>query len=203
MDTKKIAKKEDRKQEILTEAMKVFSQRGVKNTTMEEIADAAGIGKGTIYEYFRSKDDIFAEAFRRYMDDMDEAIARRLLRVYDPVEKLKAVLSGFVEMMQDTSTDFVEIMVEFWAEGVQSKQRSPVFDIRKAYEDNRKLIASILEEGMTDGTFRKTDPAITASIIIGSIDGLMLQWFFDRNLFNPKDLAETLIGSFVAMLKAS
>lgn len=194
-------KKEEKKQEILTQAMKIFSRNGVKNTTMEEIAEGAGIGKGTIYEYFRSKEDIFAEAFGRYMEHLDESIAKRLYRVYDPIEKVKAVLSGFVEMMKDTHVDFIAIMVEFWAEGVQSKQRAPAFDLKKAYEDNRVMLASILQEGITAGSIRPMNASLTASLILGSIDGLMLQWFIDPNVFDLNALTDDLIDSFVQMLK--
>ena len=61
----KIIDKEAKKAEILQAAMQVFSRKGVAKTRMADIAVAAGIGKGTIYEYFRSKEEIFAAAFQQ------------------------------------------------------------------------------------------------------------------------------------------
>ena len=59
----KIVDKAAKKNEILLAAMRLFAEKGVVNSKMADIAIAAGIGKGTIYEYFRSKEEIFGEAF--------------------------------------------------------------------------------------------------------------------------------------------
>ena len=118
----KIIDKKAKKEEILKAAIKVFAQKGVTNTKMVDIAETAGIGKGTIYEYFESKDDIFAEAFHHFMEELNAVMAKRLFRIYDPIEKLAALIKGWVEVVQFHSADFMEIMMDFWAEGVRHKR---------------------------------------------------------------------------------
>ena len=92
----KIVDKQLKKQEILKAAMRVFAQQGVACTKMEDVAYEAGIGKGTIYEYFKSKDDIFKDAFNHFTEQLDTVMASRLYKVYDPIEKLKALVNGWM-----------------------------------------------------------------------------------------------------------
>lgn len=197
----KMVDKQAKRQDILEAAMKVFARKGVAHTKMADVAEAAGIGKGTIYEYFRSKDDIFAEAFRHFMERADEVIAKRLFKIYDPIEKLAALIAGWVEVMQDTSIDFMEIMIDFWAEGVQHDQKPTAFDLKKAYNDNRRMIVEILEEGISKGRLRPMNTTIVASILIGALDGLGLQWMMDHSLFKLDEAADVLTKSFVEGLK--
>lgn len=197
----KVIDKKVKKQHIVEAAMKVFARKGVANTKMVDVAEAAGVGKGTIYEYFKSKEDIFAEAFRHFMEQMDTVMAKRLFKIYDPIEKLKALICGWVEVVQETSFDFMEIMMDFWAEGVRLRQKTTAFDLKKMYEDYRRMIVEILEEGISKGKFCPMNTTIVASILIGASDGLMLQWIMDHDLFKLDEAAEMLTQSFIQGLK--
>jgi AcrR family transcriptional regulator len=196
----KIIDKEAKKQDILKASMKVFARKGVANTKMADIAEAASIGKGTIYEYFKSKEDIFAEAFQHFTKQMDAVLARHMFKIYDPLEKLEALISGWIEIMQNTSTEFIEIMMDFWAEGVRDKHPT-VFDMKKLYYEYRKLIVEILEEGISKGKIRPVNTTLTASILIAAMDGLILQWIMDNNVFQFNELADTLTESLIGGLK--
>jgi len=72
----------------------------VANTKISDIAEAAGIGKGTIYEYFRSKDEIFVESFQFFLEKVDSIISQRLYRISDPMEKLLAYSSTWTEIFE-------------------------------------------------------------------------------------------------------
>ena len=116
----KVIDKKAKRQEILKAAMTVFARKGVAGTKMTDVAESAGIGKGTIYEYFKSKEEIFSEAFQHFLEQMDSIMARRLFRVHDPMEKLKALIAGWFDVMQTVSTDFLEITMESSRKGVFS-----------------------------------------------------------------------------------
>ena len=193
----KIIDKQAKKQEILKIAMKVFAQKGVANTKMADVADAAGIGKGTIYEYFKSKEDILHEAFNYFVEHLNTVMAKHLFRIYDPIEKLKALVNGWIEVMKDTSIDFMEMMMDFWAEGVRQHQDTCLFDLNDMYNEYRIMVKAILEEGVERGQIRPINTTLVASILIGSIDGLMLQWFIDRNLFNLDEAAHVFTKTFL------
>jgi AcrR family transcriptional regulator len=84
----KVVDKEAKKTEILYSAMQIFNQYGVVKTIIADIVQNAGIGKGTIYEYFHSKEDIFAEAFNYVFKDMGQKINHILKTTENPVAKL-------------------------------------------------------------------------------------------------------------------
>jgi len=193
--------KEVKKQEILIAAMKVFARKGVASTKMADVAEAAGIGKGTIYEYFKSKDDIFAEAFGHFIEQVDTIMAKRLFKIHDPIEKLNAWITAWVEVLQNGSIDFMEIIMDFWAEGVRHKHKTTVCDLNKMYDEYRRMLVEILEEGISKDKFRPMNTTIVASILIGAMDGLVLQWIMDRNLFQFKEAASEFSISFIEGLK--
>lgn len=170
--------------------MSVFARLGIDNAKMTDIASAAGIGKGTIYEYFRSKDEVFAAAFELFQEEMDAEIGRRIWGVADPEEKLRVLVRTFVDIMVKHHADFVEIMLEFWAEGI--RRGHEVLDMKSMYEKYRQYIAAFLEEGVEKGAFRPLDAALVASTILGALDGLMLQWFLDREVFDLDRAGEEL-----------
>lgn len=193
----KIIDKQIKRKEILKAAMKVFAQQGVSCTKMEDVAREAGIGKGTIYEYFKSKDDIFREAFNYFTEQLDIVMSSRLYNVYDPIEKLKALVSGWMEVMQGTSIDFLEIMIDFWAEGVRHHKDTQMFNLNKMYEEYRGMFESIIAEGIKQKKIKPMDIKIAASILIGAMDGITLQWILDRELFDIEEATGIFIQIFL------
>ncbi len=70
----KIVNRQEKREHILRAALKVFSDKGISEFKMIDIATAAGIGKGTIYEYFPGKDDIITGCFNIFMHDFGDTI---------------------------------------------------------------------------------------------------------------------------------
>lgn len=192
----KIVDRENKRKEILIAAMHVFARQGVSKTKMIDIAKEASIGKGTIYEYFLNKDDIFFESFRHFMQQTDIIIARRLNNIQNPVAKLEGYIDGWLESMSD-SIDFVAIMMDYWAEGIRAKNEDSIFNLKKIYAEYRSAISDLLEEGIALNKFKSMDTKITASILIGMLDGIALQWIMDRNLFQFNEVAEAVKKSFI------
>ncbi|MBN2088413.1 TetR/AcrR family transcriptional regulator [candidate division KSB1 bacterium] len=196
----KIVDKEAKKLEIMQAALGVFAKRGVANTKMAEIAEAAGIGKGTIYEYFQDKNEIFMETFKHFMNIVETTLGKRLLRLKDPVEKLKVIITGWIDIFEEFGYEFIRIMLEFWAEGIRSNPDNLItgsIDLKQFYADYRFIIINILEEGVESGKFRPINTTLTAAILIGALDGLMLQWALDASNFSLKDANEQLYQNLI------
>ena len=199
----KVIDKNLKKIEILEAAMKVFAQKGIANTKMADVAKAAMVGKGTIYEYFKSKEEIVNEGYVYFMDKINTIMAKQLYKVFDPIEKLKAIMTGWVRLIEDTSIDFLGIMMDFWAEGIRRREEDSIFNLKQLYAENRQLIIEILEEGIAKGKIRAVDSTIAASIIIGALDGLFLQWLVDQDLFRFEESSEVFIKTFLQGLQIS
>jgi len=192
----KIIDRENKKRKILIAAMGVFARQGVAKTKMIDIANEADIGKGTIYEYFRNKDDIFFESFRYFMQQTDSIVAQRLQNIQDPVAKLEGYIDGWLESLAD-SLDLVAIMMDYWAEGIRAKNEDSVFNLKKIYAEYREAIQALLDEGVARKKFKPVDTQITASILIGMLDGIALQWIMDRDLFRFTEIADAIKKSFI------
>lgn len=196
----KIVDKEVKKQEILKAAMRVFAGKGVVKTKMADIALAAGIGKGTIYEYFRSKEDIFAEAYSHIFLNTETRIAEVLESHLEPEEKLRGLMSVTLEeFLVGDGGEFAGIMMSFWSEGVRNKNERimEIIDLKKVYSEYRRMISTILEEGMEKGQFRDMDTHVTASVIIGAMDGILLQYIMDKDVFSPEEAITALLDSYL------
>jgi len=183
----KIVDKEEKKSQILEASIKVFADKGWNKTKISDIAEAANIGKGTVYEYFQSKDELFAASFRYFMALAESIVAERISPLDDPLERLWAYILSWGDIFESEYMDYVEIVLDFWAEGIRSKGRFFSIDIMKVYYDNRAFIESLLEECIAQDKIKPIDTKIVASIIIGTIDGLMIQWILDRNVFDLKE----------------
>jgi AcrR family transcriptional regulator len=196
----KIVDKEAKRKKILLAALRVIAEKGLTGTRMSDIARAADVGKGTLYEYFRSKEEILHAGFLLIFEQGEEVLAQKLSKITDPPEKIHAILTGFVEALDSFPVDFMQIMFDVWAEGVRSvkAKETTIFDMRKLYAEYRGLLASILVEGMRKGIFRNDlQPDIIASGILGSWDGLMLQWVLDHSVFDFKKAVEAMYTAYM------
>ena len=196
----KIVDKAAKKKQLLLAALRVIAEKGLTETRMADIARAANVGKGTLYEYFRSKEEIMHEGFLLIFQQGEEVLGKKLAKITDPAEKIRAILIGFVEALQEFPPDFMQIMFDVWAEGVRSAKakETTIFDMRKLYAEYRGLVASILVEGVHQGKFRRDlNPELVASAILGSWDGLMLQWVLDHSVFDFKEAVEVMIQTYL------
>ena len=188
----KIVDKEQKRIKIIEAAIRVFARMGFANTKMLHIAEAAGIGKGTIYEYFKSKDELFIAAFNAFVKEMDRLINRRIRRIEDPVRKMRTYFEGWVDLLETESIEFAEISLDMWAEGLRKERSGTAISLSNMYREYRSLIIKILDDGIRQGKFKPINTTITASIIIGTLDGLMIQWIMDRNIYHLREAIQQL-----------
>lgn len=199
----KIVDKEVKRMEILHAAIRVFSEKGVAKTKMIDIATAAKIGKGTIYEYFRSKDEVFAGTFTMFFEGMEGMLAEAVQSTDDPKEQLRKIIYASLVDFVKHGGEFIDIMMDFWAESVRNKDENmfEVFNLKKIYSDFRNLIIGILESGITKGIFRPIDSHAMASFLIGALDGLMLQQIMEPGVFDIKKAADAICDGFINGIK--
>ncbi len=165
--------RDEKKAAIARAAIKVFAEKGIARAKMIEVARAAGIGKGTIYEYFRSKDELFEFAVNQFFEALNLQLERELAKTDDPTRQLEILVRTTFDSLKSSGPE-MHIMFEIWAEGVRAGVE--YFDLGAMYAAYRELIAAILVDGMRKGQFREVDPISVAATIIGALDGLLLQW---------------------------
>lgn len=122
---------ERRQEEILDVAARVFATRGYPQTDVQAIADALGIGKGTIYRYFPSKDRLFLAAVDRGMQRLIEATGR-LDPASDPLEHLQLALVAYLRFFKE-NPEFAELLIQERAE-FRDRQEPTYFSRKKVEE---------------------------------------------------------------------
>ncbi len=199
----KVVDKEAKKLEIMQAAIQVFSKKGVANTKMIDIATAASIGKGTIYEYFSSKEDIFATGFQYFFTGIEQNIQSALQESTHPEKQLQNLIRSSLNVFFEDHGEFAAIMMDFWAEGIRTKDNTinKTINLKLVYQMYREMLAEIIENGIAQDVFRKIDAVSFASFLIGALDGLMLQWVLEPEIFDIKQIADTLCDGFLNGIK--
>lgn len=196
--TPKIIDKEEKKHAIITAALGVFARQGYGNTRMEEIARAAGIGKGTIYEYFATKDSLFFAIYEHVLNLFHEAIYRDASQQKSPARALENLIVATLRAF-DEWREFSFVLLDFWSE----HRRGAATNLRFSdiYAFSRQKIAGLIRKGQASGEFRAVDPLVAASSIIAVLDGLLLQRVFDPQTLAGKNAERTVAGILLTGLR--
>lgn len=196
----KMVDKKEKKDLIISAAIREFGKKGFAKTTINDIANAAGIGKGTVYEYFANKEEIINHSFGFFVRQMELDFEEVLISNMPAVEKLKHILNSFSLFINSDSQESIELMFDFWSEGIRDKDsRGTLFEeMNKFYQAYREIFADIIIEGMGEGGFRKNiNPRSAASMIVGALDGLLVQWILDRENFDFPDVVKTITDTLL------
>lgn len=199
----RIVDKEAKKMEILQAALQVFAKKGVANTKMIDIATTASIGKGTIYEYFKSKEDIFTAGFQHFFDGFEQNVENAVMQSENPEEQLQILVRSSLGAFFENHADFAIIMLDFWAEGIRTKDDSinETINLKQVYRMYRALIVKIIETGIAQGIFREVNAVANASYLIAAMDGLMLQWVMEPEIFDINEVVEAICDVVLNGLK--
>lgn len=146
--------KEHRREEILNAAQKVFFEKGLQATTMDEIAEAAELSKGTLYLYYKSKEDLYLAVMVRGMETMREMFAQAADSVHPTVEQIRAIGEAYYDFFKRQRHYFR--MLNFFQHPEFHKQVSKEMSAACSTEQQKiwKLVIDILERGITEGVFR-------------------------------------------------
>ena len=142
-------KKNGKYEAILRSAIKVFASSGFFNSKVADIAREAGVADGTVYLYFKNKDDILVSIFNYYMEEALAAGKASLARTSDPIEKLRRIVHAHLERLGRDRNLAIVFQVEFRSSTKFMEQ----FSATKVTE-YLELIRGVLEEGQRKGAFR-------------------------------------------------
>ncbi len=194
----RIVDKEQKKTEIARMAMEIFARKGFEKATIQEIAEEGGIGKGTIYQYFKTKEEILAEVSREMFSEMEKALGAALLRSTGPVEKLKSIVQTMLGVAPRYESSFI-IYMELWRLSLSSHRYSEFIEIFKDFLNNMKMvIAEIFEEGKRKGIFMAdVDSEALAMSFFATLDGIYIYSMFFQENFNLRGVTDEFMKNFL------
>lgn len=160
-----MARLKDKEETILNAAFEVFRTNGFTNSSMKDIAAEAGLGKGTIYEYFQNKEDLFLQVVEAKLSHFFNEISRRIRDKITLREILNEIIKFTQETMEEAEFFFKFMMIgEFFEMSSQLKQR--LFEMILSHrEESVKVLRELFEKGSLDGTLREFDWEFAANLI--------------------------------------
>jgi len=156
------------KQKIVKVASSVFNKFGFKKATIEDIAQAAGMGKSSIYYYFKSKEDIFEAVVQQEAYELSKELEKRVLKVNDnPKEKIRNYVLIRMRFLKEM-VNFFEALKNDYLGNLAFTER-----IRKKYDkEEQQMLSGILEEGVSQGIFKVRNTKFVALVLVTFLKGL-------------------------------
>jgi len=171
-----------RRGEILNAAMGVILQKGFLETSMREIAETAGVGKSTLYDYFPSKDEIMIAYVVDEVQRMTAQVQAIIAQNLSVTEKFKYIWRNHLENMLAQKHMYIKITFEAQRLSLESQQRIQVH--RHAYQD---MLCELVEQGIRQGEFRPVNPLLA---IRGMFSLLTPMVYTSRPTGSPEQMLE-------------
>lgn len=172
---RKEREKEQRRNDILDAAEKLFFSKGVENTSMDEIAAATELSKGTLYLYFKSKDDMFHAIICRALHIMFNLFSAATSDIKSGAEKLQAIGQAYVNFFNDYPDYFEALMHQEKHTFGEVNEENPY--VIKCIELGDRVFAflqEIIRQGIKDGSLSKDlDPVMHSFVLWGFSTGML------------------------------
>jgi AcrR family transcriptional regulator len=174
---------DERKSQILNAAESIFTQKGFDEARMDDIADKTGLSKGTLYLYFKSKDDLiiaildrmFQFEFRQF-----ENLNLTEMNAIDAIWKITDVLAKDIVRLQR----LIPIVYQFLALAFRNKYVQ--LALKKYINHYVDVLVPIIQRGIDSGEFRPVDAREVAIAMGAMIEGTLLLWVYDKTLVKPE-----------------
>jgi TetR/AcrR family fatty acid metabolism transcriptional regulator len=165
------ARQADKRQRIVEAAVNVFADKGFFGARIADVAEVAGVADGTIYLYFKSKDDLMISVFREKMTEILQRFSI-LREIHDPQEKLKRYVLEHLALVEEQPKLMQVLTVELRQSARFMKMTPPA-----AFGRYLALLAGIIDLGQKRGVFRRgLDAPLIARALFGAIDEISLSW---------------------------
>lgn len=183
----------DKPQQIIEAAIRIFARKGYYNSRVSDIAREAGMAAGTIYLYFKTKDDILVTLFRDKMAQFVAASRKAVAEEPDAVAKLRRLIHLHFEMLEE-NPELAEVMQ------VEQRQGQKFFRGASAQEISAyfALIGSVLEEGVAQRQLRPSLPVkVATKALFGAMDQMATSWVLGKRGYRLTDTAESVADIFL------
>lgn len=190
-------KKDLKREQLVAAAVEVFSKKGFHAAKMQEIADAADVGKGTIYEYFKTKDELFLAVYDSWMDAFEAAMHRASDAALDPLSKADAIIETAIDFYEKHSAH-ASILLEFWAHALRSDDPHFLSRIREMKSVVGEIGARVTKQLIGLKAFVDVDVPSFTRLELGISDGIFLQWVLDGKSYSLRDaykFRQSVIGN--------
>src|SRR6188474_2986772 len=183
----------DKREAILRAAISVFAHSGYFNSKVADIAREAGVADGTVYLYFKSKEDILHSIFDRSVEEALGAARKQIESVSDPKDKLRQIALLHLERLGADRDLAVVFQVELRGSTKFMEEFSAA-----GFAEYLRLIRSTIEEGQREGVFRsELNAKVVAKILFGALDEMATNWILSPRRYKLAPMADQVLDIFL------
>ncbi len=201
METEKIGRKEREylahREEILSAAEKVFAAKGFFPTTMSDIAREAEFGTGTLYNYFKSKEELYFTLIEEKVEKINHLVKAELSQKNSAVERIKNALT--------LQFEFIERNRDFFRIYISERSRfewTVKDDLGKAVHEKMvtyiNLLAEVMRQGTEEGEFRPLNPMDLAHALVGIFNSFVFEWLISHKTYPLISKLDTVLEIFLS-----
>lgn len=188
----------DKHEAILRAAISVFAHNGYFNSKVADIAREAGVADGTVYLYFKSKEEILHSIFDRSVEEALDAARKQIEHITDPKEKLRQIAFLHLERLGADRDLAVVFQVELRGSTKFMQEFSAA-----GFAEYLTLIRTTLEEGQRAGVFRADlNAKVVAKILFGALDEMATNWILSKRRYKLAPMADQVLDIFLNGVKA-
>ena len=178
---------------ILRAATRVFARNGYFNSKVADIARAADVADGTVYLYFKSKEEILHSIFDQNMADAIAAGRKLIEQISDPREKLRQIAKLHLQRLGGDR----ELAIVFQVELRGSTKFMEEFSAA-GFAEYLKLLRRIIEEGQRSRVFRKDlNAKVVSKILFGALDEMATNWIISHRSYQLEPMADVVMDVFL------
>jgi TetR/AcrR family fatty acid metabolism transcriptional regulator len=183
----------DKREAILRAATRVFARNGYFSSKVADIARDAGVADGTVYLYFKSKEEILRSIFDRSVEEAIHEGRRQLETITDPREKLRRIALLHLERLGADR----DLAIVFQVELRSSTKFMEEFSAA-GFAEYLGLIRAAVEEGQRAGVFRKElNAKVVAKILFGALDEMATNWILSQRRYKLAPMADQVLDIFL------
>ncbi len=179
------------KQQILAAARKTFTGQGYTHASMRCIAREAGISVGGVYLHFKNKEDLYRTLQKEWMEQLNRSTIAALRDHHDPAEAIASFIATSIDFARN-HREMIDLMGRELGFSYGSEIK------RRFFRERRRLIAEIIDRGITAGVFHSCDAEETARIIFSILRGYILSMVIEEEaLFSPEGCVDLVLNGLV------
>ena len=185
--------KTDKRDALLRAAIETFAARGFFNAQVADVARTAGVAAGTVYLYFRGKDDLLISIFEKTMKEAIASGRESIAKHTDPLAQLRTIARLHLDRMSRDRALAVVFQVEL-RQSTKFMERFSATHLREYLG----IIRDVIARGQSIGIFRKTlNPTLAAKLLFGMLDEMATNWILSRRKYSLIADADAIVDLFV------
>jgi AcrR family transcriptional regulator len=184
------------KRAIFDSAIKVFSNNGYEGATMDEIASNAGVAKGTLYYYFKSKEEIFKYIITEGMNVIREQLEEEAQKFQDSLSKIKVLCRVQLNLVYQNRDFFKVIMSQIWGQEIRQ------MELRKSIEEYISYIEQYLKAAVDEGSVKKGETSFMAYTFFGTVCSAAVYELINKNIGNIDEIIDNMTSYILTGIEA-